>query len=189
MLSTSTKHSISTHHAGYVQRMELLIHELAPADVGAYTCVARNSMGEVASTVSVYYTPPLTTPRPPAPHSSQHRPRRPTKAPDDQDSWLPEAGNYQPIDANDDTHLVPRGTPEGKHVHGSREDYSQPTNSPEKNNLQIFVGFGRNGATIYHKNNNVFFMNLVIIIMNSIFSQTRTDSLIFSLFSIRFLRT
>ncbi|XP_071544091.1 lachesin-like [Panulirus ornatus] len=66
MLMSSSKYSVKEEHnkpGGYAVHMRLTIHDLTAPDIGHYTCVAKNSIGEVDSTINVYYiAPPTTTP-------------------------------------------------------------------------------------------------------------------------------
>ncbi|XP_050698516.1 lachesin-like isoform X2 [Eriocheir sinensis] len=69
MLMSSPKYNVTEEHqrpGGYAVHMRLVIHNLTAPDIGHYTCVAKNSIGEVDSSINVYYiAPPTTTPPPP----------------------------------------------------------------------------------------------------------------------------
>ncbi|CAL4214774.1 unnamed protein product, partial [Meganyctiphanes norvegica] len=64
MIMSNEKYIISDstdRPGGYAVRMHLTIISLKPSDIGSYTCVSKNSIGEVESTIQVYYIPPATT--------------------------------------------------------------------------------------------------------------------------------
>ncbi|XP_045586284.1 lachesin [Procambarus clarkii] len=66
MLMSSGKYGVTEEHnkpGGYAVHMKLTLHDLTAADIGLFTCVAKNSIGEVESNINVYYiAPPTTTP-------------------------------------------------------------------------------------------------------------------------------
>nr|XP_053627361.1 lachesin-like [Cherax quadricarinatus] len=67
MLMSSSKYVVREEHkkpGGYAVHMKLTIHDLTAADIGLYTCVAKNSIGEVESNINVYYIAPPTTTSP-----------------------------------------------------------------------------------------------------------------------------
>lgn len=45
----------------YKSEMRLKIKDLRPSDLGSYTCVAKNSLGEASGTIKVYEIPKLST--------------------------------------------------------------------------------------------------------------------------------
>ena len=54
---SSPKHNVSEEHqkpGGYAVHMRLVIRNLTAHDIGKYTCVAKNSIGEVDSLINVY---------------------------------------------------------------------------------------------------------------------------------------
>ncbi|CAL4176799.1 unnamed protein product, partial [Meganyctiphanes norvegica] len=64
MIMSNEKYKVSDstdRPGGYAVRMRLTIKSLKPSDIGSYTCVSKNSIGEVESTIQVYYIPPATT--------------------------------------------------------------------------------------------------------------------------------
>ncbi|XP_063851925.1 lachesin-like isoform X2 [Scylla paramamosain] len=68
MLMSSPKYNVSEEHqkpGGYAVHMRLVIKNLTAHDIGQYTCVAKNSIGEVDSLINVYYIAPATTTPPP----------------------------------------------------------------------------------------------------------------------------
>ncbi|XP_076066058.1 lachesin-like [Oratosquilla oratoria] len=71
MIMSSSKFHVteeSSESGGYSLRMTLMVVNFGPKDPGAYTCNAKNSIGEVNSKITVYYIPPpTTTPSRPSP--------------------------------------------------------------------------------------------------------------------------
>lgn len=57
MLMSSSRYNVSETHSkpgGYSVHMRLTIRNLTADDIDHYTCVAKNSIGEVDSTINVY---------------------------------------------------------------------------------------------------------------------------------------
>lgn len=57
MLMSSPKYNVTEERqkpGGYAVHMRLVIHNLTAHDIGHYTCVAKNSIGEVDSSINVY---------------------------------------------------------------------------------------------------------------------------------------
>ncbi|XP_035212572.1 lachesin-like isoform X2 [Stegodyphus dumicola] len=62
IVSSGTKFdSLDIVSGSYKVQMKLIIHNLNPEDFGAYTCVAKNSLGETKGTIRLYEIPPPTT--------------------------------------------------------------------------------------------------------------------------------
>ncbi|XP_050348053.1 lachesin-like [Nymphalis io] len=57
VISSSKYEVINTMVSSFESRMALTVRKLAPADVGGYRCVAKNSLGEVDSVIRLYEIP------------------------------------------------------------------------------------------------------------------------------------
>ncbi|XP_054710521.1 lachesin-like [Uloborus diversus] len=67
ILSNSKYDSMLLDSGSYKSKMHLRIKSLKPEDYGAYTCVAKNSLGETEGTIKLYEIPRPTTTSSPAP--------------------------------------------------------------------------------------------------------------------------
>ncbi|KAG8190290.1 hypothetical protein JTE90_013925 [Oedothorax gibbosus] len=67
ILSNAKYNSVLIDNGSYKSKMNLRIRNLMPEDYGAYTCVAKNSLGETEGTIKLYEIPRPTTTSSPAP--------------------------------------------------------------------------------------------------------------------------
>ncbi|CAL1280602.1 unnamed protein product [Larinioides sclopetarius] len=67
ILSNSKYNSMLIDSGTYKSKMNLRIRDLKPEDYGAYTCVAKNSLGETEGTIKLYEIPRPTSTSSPAP--------------------------------------------------------------------------------------------------------------------------
>lgn len=55
MVISSTKYEVATYPKSIFEvRMRVLVRNLRPEDIGSYKCIAKNSLGEVESSIRLY---------------------------------------------------------------------------------------------------------------------------------------
>lgn len=55
MVISSAKHEVKTNSKSLFEtKMILIVRHLMPDDLGSYKCIAKNSLGEVESSIRVY---------------------------------------------------------------------------------------------------------------------------------------